>query len=116
VGESRARRKSNRFRLPGGWQRWVLVGAVCLVALLYYRPLRAYFQARHEVAERQAEVRQLDVQHQAYLQRVELTESGATLLRAARRLSLVKPGERLFIVRGISEWRRSHGHAAQQQR
>jgi len=100
-------------RRAGGWRRWILVGAICLVALLYYRPLRAYFQARHEVAARQAEVRQLDAQHRAYLQRVELTESGATLLRAARRLSLVKPGERLFIVRGISDWRRSHSRTQQ---
>src|SRR5438874_6456257 len=96
------RRKVVRLRL-GGLRRWIVVGALCLVALLYYRPVRAYIQAKHEVAARQAEVRQLDAQHQAYLKRLELTESGATLLRAARRLSLVKPGERLFIVRGISE-------------
>ena len=35
--------------------------------------------------------------------------SGSTLVRGARRLGLVKPGERLFIVRGIPEWRRAHG-------
>ena len=30
------------------------------------------------------------------------------LVREARRLGLVKPGERLFIVRGIPAWRKHH--------
>ena len=30
------------------------------------------------------------------------------LVREARRLGLVKPGERLFIVKGISAWRKTH--------
>ena len=30
------------------------------------------------------------------------------LVREARRLGLVKPGERLFIVKGISAWRKAH--------
>ena len=30
------------------------------------------------------------------------------LIREARRLGLVKPGERLFIVRGIPTWRKHH--------
>ena len=35
-------------------------------------------------------------------------EQGSSLVRGARRLGLVKPGEHLFIVQGISEWRRAH--------
>jgi hypothetical protein len=30
------------------------------------------------------------------------------LIREARRLGLVKPGEQLFIVRGIAAWRKRH--------
>jgi len=33
---------------------------------------------------------------------------GDQLIREARRLGLVKPGERLFIVRGIAAWRKHH--------
>jgi cell division protein FtsB len=102
----RARRRRIRF---GGLRRWLIVGAVCLVALLYYRPVRSYLDTRRAVAARQAEVRQLQAEHDALQRRVELTQSGANLLRAARRLSLVKPGERLFIVKGIPQWRREHG-------
>ena len=35
-------------------------------------------------------------------------EQGASLVRGARRLGLVKPGEHLFIVQGIQQWRRAH--------
>ena len=35
-------------------------------------------------------------------------QRGATLVRGARRLGLVKPGEHLFIVQGIPEWRRAN--------
>jgi cell division protein FtsB len=90
-------------------RRWLVIGAACLIAFLYYRPVQSYLGIRHTVAVRQAEVRQLEAQHRAFLQRVALTESGGTLMRAARRLSLVKPGERLFIVKGIPQWRRAHG-------
>ena len=41
-------------------------------------------------------------------ERLSEIRSGSTLVRGARRLGLVKPGEHLFIVRGIPEWRRAH--------
>jgi cell division protein FtsB len=107
---ARSPRAKRRGRLRvRGLRRWLIVGAACLIALLYYRPVRAYVRTSHSVEQRQAEVRVLEAQHRVFLERVALTESGATLLRAARRLSLVKPGERLFIVKGIPQWRRAHG-------
>jgi cell division protein FtsB len=84
----------------------VLIAALVLVGLLYYRPLRSYFQAGRDLAERRAEVRLLEAQRRQLERRLALDESGATLLRAARRLGLVRPGERLFIVKGIPAWRR----------
>ena len=38
--------------------------------------------------------------------------TGDALVREARRLGLVKPGERLFIVRGIAAWRQSTDRSA----
>jgi hypothetical protein len=38
--------------------------------------------------------------------------SDAALAREARRIGYVKPGERLFIVKGISSWQRAHPTAA----
>jgi cell division protein FtsB len=43
-------------------------------------------------------------------ERLSEIQRGATLARGARRLGLVKPGEHLFIVQGIPEWRRAHSH------
>jgi cell division protein FtsB len=84
-----------------------IVGA-CLIVFLYYRPVQAYLDTRDALAKRRAEVRALAEQKQRLEERLALNEGGATLLRAARRINLVKPGERLVIVAGIAAWRRAH--------
>ncbi len=88
--------------------RWVALGVVVLLGLLYYRPVRAYLHTRDAVAARAAEVDTLSAKKHQLEERLAEIRSGATLVRGARRLGLVKPGEQLFIVRGIPEWRRAH--------
>ena len=77
------------------------------VAFLYYQPLSSYLGTRATLNERAAEV-QLLRQERSRLQ-VRLTQSATVeaLSREARRMSLVRPGERLFIVKGVQEWRRA---------
>ena len=87
------------------FRRWLAVGVVGLVAFLYYRPLTSYFETRSQVARAQGELRKLEVQQARLERRLAAQTSDATLLREARRLGYVKPGERLFIVKGIPEWR-----------
>ncbi len=77
------------------------------MALLYYRPLRSYVDTRSTLSERAAEVRSLRAKKEALERRLEQSKSPAALTREARRLGLVKPGERLFIVKGIEAWRRA---------
>jgi len=84
-----------------------VVGA-CLVAILYYKPTRAYLHARDTVSARSAEVRKLRRQHEHLQRLVAASTSDAELAREARRLGLVKPGERLFIVKGIKRWKKAH--------
>jgi len=88
--------------------RLVALGVAVLLALLYYRPVRAYVNTRHTLEERTAEVRALAVRKHQLEQRLAEVEQGASLVRGARRLGLVKPGEHLFIVQGIQQWRRAH--------
>jgi hypothetical protein len=95
-----ARRRRIRVRL------WVGVGALVLVGLLYVQPLRTYLDTRDTVAERSAEVRALAAERNGLERRLEAQTSTPALVQEARRLALVKPGERLFIVKGIAEWRR----------
>jgi hypothetical protein len=96
------RARSRRWRL-------VLVAAVALMAFFYYRPLRAYFDTRHALRERRAEVHRLQAQKRRLQHRLTVSTSPAELELEARELALVKPGERLFIVKGIAAWERRHG-------
>lgn len=79
-----------------------------LVAFLYWNPIRTYIHTKAELQAREAEVRQLRDQRALLQQRIAQADTGSQLVREARRLGLVKPGERLFIVRGISAWRKHH--------
>jgi len=88
--------------------RWLAVGALALIAFLYYRPLHSYVTTRSALAERRAEVAQLRAQHRALTQRLARTTSTAALEREARRIGFIRPGERLFIVKGIKPWLRRH--------
>ena len=98
----RGRRSGRRLR------RWFALGVVVLLALLYYRPVRAYEHTHRAVQERAAEVGALAARKRQLEERMAEIRSGASLVRGARRLGLVKPNERLFIVRGIPAWRRAH--------
>jgi cell division protein FtsB len=77
-------------------------------AFLYYRPISSYVETRRDLTARQAEVEELrQVRTTLRLRLVDSTTVEATE-REARRLGFVKPGERLFIVKGVSAWRRAH--------
>ena len=93
------------------YRRWrlVVVVAVALLAFFYYRPLHAYFDTRHALQERRSQVRGLQAQKRRLERQLAATTSAAALELEARRLALVKPGERLFIVKGIAAWQRRHG-------
>jgi cell division protein FtsB len=73
---------------------------VLAIAIAYVQPIRAYFDAKDDVAERRAE-RSALLREQAELRHeLALTETDPFLEREARRLGLVRPGEQLFIVKG----------------
>ena len=92
------------------WARYVALGVAVLLALLYYRPVRTYLHTRDTLRDRSAEVHALAARKHQLETRLAQIEEGSSLVRGARRLGLVKPGEHLFIVQGISEWRRAHSH------
>ena len=85
--------------------RLLALGGLAVIALLYWGPLHAYERTRAAVGRRQAEVVQLTAEQKQLEQRLATVGSGEELIREARRLGLVKPGEQLFIVRGIRAWR-----------
>jgi cell division protein FtsB len=87
----------------------VLVVAAAVGAFLYYRPVRAYFDTKQALTARRADVDALEAQKRLLERRLSVTTSPAALELEARRLGLVKPGERLFIVQGIEAWKKRHG-------
>jgi cell division protein FtsB len=86
----------------------VVVAGACLIGFLYYRPVKAYISTSHQLAARQAEVRDLAREKAGLEQQLTLSGTGQTLLEEARRLGYVRPGEHLFIVHGIRDWLRAH--------
>ncbi|HSL64928.1 MAG TPA: septum formation initiator family protein [Gaiellaceae bacterium] len=100
----RGRRPPRRALL----RRWLAVVVVAFVAYLYWQPLTSYLERRGEVAREAAAVAALKAENRSLERRLALQRSDAVLVREARRLAYVHPGERLFIVKGIPEWRRAH--------
>ena len=89
-------------------RRVVVVAAVVLVVFLYYRPLRHYVDTNRDLRGRTSEVRALQAQKRQLQRQLRTAGTPQELARQARmQLSLVKPGEHLFIVKGIDAWRRS---------
>ena len=86
--------------------------ALGVVAFLYAQPVASYVETRQQLSARRVEVRQLRGEKQRLEQRLAATTSLAALGREARRIGYVKPGERLFIVKGIPAWRRAHAGSA----
>jgi cell division protein FtsB len=110
-----APRKKRRRRLGGPIaRRWLAVGALVFVGLLYYRPLHDYLDASSQRSVRLAAVRQLRAEQAALERRLRRASSVAVLAREARTLGYVRPGEHLFIVKDVPQWRRRHAgsHAA----
>ena len=91
-----------------GRKRALALAGVAVVALFYWKPLRTYQHTRTVLHRREAEVALLRQQQHQLQHRLATVGTGEQLTREARRLGLVKPGEELFIVRGIAAWRHKH--------
>jgi cell division protein FtsB len=89
-------------------RRWSAVAVVATVAYFYYHPLHAYFSTRSELGATRSEVAQLAAQKRDLERRLAASSSLDALAREARELGYVRPGERLYIVKGIAAWRLAH--------
>ncbi len=104
-------RTTRTIERPRRTRLWILaVAGLALIAFLYYRPVKAYFSVQHQLAERRAEVAALAREKVELQRRLAVSASGETLLEEARRLGYVRPGEHLFIVRGVEKWIKAHRH------
>jgi cell division protein FtsB len=87
-------------------RRWLAVGALVLIALLYYRPIKAYIDAQGQLGQGKQIVQKLRADKARLERQLGSSNSLPTLAREARALGYVRPGERLYIVKGINHWRK----------
>jgi cell division protein FtsB len=91
--------------------RWDRVGRVALllvllgVIALYVNPLRSWWSTRQESAQRGAEVAELERENRILRERRARLKDPRTLEDEARRLGMVKPGERAFVIEGLPRTR-----------
>ena len=89
-------------------RRWLVVALIGLIGYAYYHPLRSCVATRSELSSRRAEVAQLLAEKRELQQRVQASASLDSLTRQARQLGYIRPGEHLFIVKGIKAWEKVH--------
>jgi cell division protein FtsB len=93
----------------GAGIRWDRVGRVALLIVLvgivslYVGPARSYLATWHEANARRAEVTRLQHENKRLLARRNALRDPQTLEREARRLGMVKPGERAYVVKGLPQ-------------
>jgi len=94
---ARRRRRPSRSSLA---LRWLAVVALAAIAAAYVHPIRSYTDARGDVERRHADIAALEREQRRLEARIEVAETDEFVAREARKLGLVRPGERLFIVNG----------------
>jgi cell division protein FtsB len=93
-------------------RRWLAVALIGMIGYAYYHPLRSWLETRHELQSRRAEVGQLAAEKRELVQRVQASARLDSLAKQARQLGYVRPGEHLFIVKGIKAWQKAHSRIA----
>jgi cell division protein FtsB len=86
------------------WDRVARVGLLLVllgVIALYVNPLRSYLSAQGEAEQRRAEVAELKRENERLRARKAELRDPRALEREARRLGMVKPGERAYVVSGL---------------
>jgi cell division protein FtsB len=99
----RIRRRRSRSALA---VRWLGAAVVLAIAAAYVHPLRSYREARSLVAQKKTEVKQLAKANGVLERRLSLAGTEEFVLREARKLGLVRTGERLYIVKGVERERK----------
>jgi len=99
--KSRRTARAHRRRQRSSARLLVVMGLVVLIALLYAGPLRSYYDKRELVRSEHARIALLRSQHNELTQKLKRAATTEAVERAARCLFYVKPGERLYIVKGV---------------
>jgi cell division protein FtsB len=78
--------------------RWALIGVFALVLYLYIGPALSWVSAYRQAGEKRAEVAKLKARNHVLMARKKELKDAKALELEARRLGMVKAGEKGFIV------------------
>jgi cell division protein FtsB len=97
-----ARKSAARIR----WDRVARVGLLLVligVVALYVNPARSWFSTLHESKARAAEVAALEKENARLKERSAELKDRHALEAEARRLGMVRPGEKAYVVEGVGK-------------
>lgn len=99
------RRRASAGRRPHGAIRWDRVGRIALlvtlgfILLLYISPTKHWFEQTGTAGEQKQELRELNAEQKRLKSRVHSLSDPAALEEEARRLGMVRQGERSYVIR-----------------
>ena len=81
--------------------RWALIGVFALVLYLYIGPAVSWVKTYREAGRQRAAVAELRAENAKLRERKRALTGKGALEREARKLGMVKAGEKAYIVRGV---------------
>ncbi|HYY05165.1 MAG TPA: septum formation initiator family protein [Candidatus Limnocylindria bacterium] len=81
--------------------RAALLATLGVVLLLYISPLHRWLTQRHLAAEQQQQLRQLERQNTDLRTRIRLLRNPASVETEARKLGMVRRGEREYVIQNL---------------
>lgn len=90
------------------WDRVSRVGLLVVLVVilgLYVGPARSYFATRTQAAEKHRAVVQLQRENTRLKARARALRDPSALEREARRMGMVRPGEKAYVVKGLPKGR-----------
>jgi len=81
--------------------RWALLGVFAVIVYLYVGPARAWVTTYAEAKDKRDEVAALRAEHRRLEARRAALVGPAALEREARRLGMVRAGERAYVIQGL---------------
>ena len=79
--------------------RWALIAVFALVVYLYVGPARTWWSTYAEAKRKRADVAELRDRHDELVARKRALKRAGALETEARKLGMVKAGEKLYVVR-----------------
>ena len=83
--------------------RFALLGVLLVILLLYVSPAKHWIEQSRTAGEQRQELAELTKENRGLSRRIRALRSPGALEREARRLGMVKQGERAFVIQNLPD-------------